>query len=421
MHFRFSLIMAAARTQSLVLSMRHSSFMLGNALTSTVMRRKLNPFRSISFSTTFSPRPLTRRKISDVFTSTTSCGRNATSRLASISTTSMFIKDKELINNMLFRIRKCNHISQRVQDSLLDFVIDGSVVGKTTDAVAKCLCNASPSSKPIFEISTTTSNTRVVTLTEAAGSTLESRSEAIMSVMINLRSQGLITGWRDELLPLSKGFYDAPLALVERAGAGFLGMQQYGVHINGFVRSPDDDESGGSGVGEERMWMARRSVTKSKYPGMLDHIVAGGQPAGLGLMENVLKECMEEAGITEDVTRKGIQAAGAISYEGFEDFNTSGGGGSTEIDGFISRSVLFCYDLELPPDFVPDAVDGEVGEFFQWSIEEVIESMHNDYYDPIKPNCYLVIIDFLLRRGHISPEVPGYLDVLRELRSGYCG
>lgn len=253
-------------------------------------------------------------------------------------------------------------------------------------------------------------------LTKAAGKTLESRSEAVMSVMTNLRSQGLITGWRDELLPLSKSFYDAPLVLVERAAAGFLGMQQYGVHINGFVRTSNDD---GSGV--ERMWMARRSATKSKYPGMLDHIVAGGQPAGLGLMENVLKECMEEAGIPEDVARKGVQAAGAISYEGFEDFSTNDASGRSEIDGFISRSVLFCYDLELPSDFVPDAVDGEVEEFFQWSMGEVIDSMVKDYHDPIKPNCYPVIIDFLLRRGHISPEVPGYLDILKELRSGYCG
>ena len=55
------------------------------------------------------------------------------------------------------------------------------------------------------------------------------------------------------------------------------------------------------------MWMARRSPTKSKYPNMLDHIVAGGQPVGIGLMDNVVKECMEEAGIPEDVTRAGIR------------------------------------------------------------------------------------------------------------------
>jgi hypothetical protein len=36
---------------------------------------------------------------------------------------------------------------------------------------------------------------------------------------------------------------------------------------------------------------------------------------------------------------------------------------------------------------------------------------------PSSPNCYPVIIDYLLRKGHVSPDVPGYLDVLRELRS----
>jgi len=143
--------------------------------------------------------------------------------------------------------------------------------------------------------------------------------------MTNLRSQGLISGWRDELLPLSGGFYDNPLVLVERAAAMFLEM------INGFVKMPD---------GTEQMWMARRSTTKSKYPGILDHIVAEGQPAGLGLMD-FFKECMEEAGIPEEVTLRGIQAAGEIRYEGFENFTDSG-----EIDVCISRSVLFMTALD---------------------------------------------------------------------------
>lgn len=46
--------------------------------------------------------------------------------------------------------------------------------------------------------------------------------------------------------------------------------------------------------------------------------------------------------------------------------------------------------------------------------------MKPNYYDPIKPNCYIVIIDFLLRHGYISPDIPGYLDIVRELRSGQC-
>ena len=87
---------------------------------------------------------------------------------------------------------------------------------------------------------------------------------------------------------------------------------------------------------------------------MLDHIVAGGQHTGLGLI-SFLKECTEEVGMPEEITPKGIQTVGAISYEVFEKVTDSG-----EIDGCISRYVLFCYDLELPLHFVPNAVGGEV-------------------------------------------------------------
>lgn len=84
----------------------------------------------------------------------------------------------------------------------------------------------------------------------------------------------------------------------------------------------------------------------------------------------------------------------------------------------VDRVVLFNYDLELPANFEPKAVDGEVQEFFQWGVQEQFASMAKDFKDPMKPNCYLCVIDHLLRKGKISPEVPGYLDLLRELRSG---
>jgi len=90
------------------------------------------------------------------------------------------------------------------------------------------------------------------------------------------------------------------------------------------------------------------------------------------------------------------------------------------VDGIVSRSVLFCYDLYVPSDVVPIPVDGEVDEFFPWTMDLVMRSMHPDFDDPIKPNCYGVIIDCLLRHGYIRPDVPGYLDVLRELRGGTC-
>jgi 8-oxo-dGTP pyrophosphatase MutT (NUDIX family) len=236
---------------------------------------------------------------------------------------------------------------------------------------------------------------------QIAGTTLESRTRAVASVMEELKSQGVVTGWRDELYPVSEAFHSPPVFLMERAAVSLLGVLEYGVHINGILRHRERKE--------DLMWMARRSKSKSKYPGMLDHIVAGGQPANMSLMDNVIKECEEEAGIPPEITKPNVHPNGVISYETWEPKKDK-----------ISRVVLFNYDLHLPDDFEPKPVDGEVEEFFLWTIDQVKKSMNRDYPDPIKPNCYVVIIEYLLRLGHISPETKGYLDIVRELRSGDC-
>lgn len=239
--------------------------------------------------------------------------------------------------------------------------------------------------------------------TKIAGRTVESRTKAVATVMAKLRKDGVITGWRDEQFQVSATYYSDPLFLIERSATNILGVLDYGVHINGLVRQQTSPEA------PPKMWIGRRSATKSKFPGMLDHLVAGGQPANLGLMENCLKECEEEAGVPPELVKAGIHPVGAISYQNWDPRSDK-----------ISRVVLFNYDLYLPESFKPKPVDGEVEEFVLWDIDQVKASMALDYPDPIKPNCYVVIIDYLLRQGYINPEVEGYLDILRELRSGEC-
>jgi len=51
-----------------------------------------------------------------------------------------------------------------------------------------------------------------------------------------------------------------------------------------------------------------------RWPGYLDNTVAGGIPSGLSAFEALVKECMEEASIADDVARKHVEAVGAISY-----------------------------------------------------------------------------------------------------------
>lgn len=340
-----------------------------------------------------------------------------------------------------------------LRSSIVDFRVDGSVLGKVDPKVAEILCCTSVAaarggpSRPVFEMVAQPPSTHsssdsprsqeaYLTLSEeASGTTVESRTQAVAAVMEELKETGIVTGWRDELYPVSDSFYNPPIFLMERAATEILGVLSYGVHINGILL-PEDKEEDDNNPGEDNklplMWMARRSKTKSKYPSMLDHIVAGGQPAGLSLMENVIKECEEEAGIPIEIARPGInlRPAGVVSYEqaercfiGDESDEISDNDGNSSSNAYfhtISRVVLFTYDLYLPKDFVPKPVDGEVEEFFLWRVDQIKESMAPDFCDPIKPNCYLVISDYLLRMGYISPETQGYLDVLRELRSGDC-
>lgn len=316
-------------------------------------------------------------------------------------TVSTLSEDDQLVQDMHYRIRAINNMDDDVKSSLIDFKVDDVKLGKVQPNTAEMLCaiNTGPSNSPVFELLEDQGSKPHMTISKQAGMDSDSRTRAVAGVMDQLRSKGVVKGWRDELYPVSDSFYNPAVFLMERAAVDLLGILQYGVHINGLVQESLADEP--------KMWIGRRAATKSKFPGMLDHLVAGGQPAGLGLLENVIKECEEEAGIPESIARAGVRAAGAISYEhaNFEQ---------------VSRVVLFNYDLYLPQDFSPRPVDGEVEEFFLWSIDQVKESMATDYHDPFKPNCYVVIIDYLLRMGHVSPETPGYLDILRELRSGDC-
>jgi Domain of unknown function (DUF4743) len=96
---------------------------------------------------------------------------------------------------------------------------------------------------------------------DIAGTTCESRTNAVARVTQQLRQDGIVTGWRDELYPIQQRFDDdTPLFLMERSAVSMLGALEYGVHINGLVKSDDD---------KLQMWLARRSATKSKYPGFL--------------------------------------------------------------------------------------------------------------------------------------------------------
>ena len=195
---------------------------------------------------------------------------------------------------------------------------------------------------------------------------------------------------RHETYAVRPKFTDSPVMLIDRGAVPFFGIRAYGVHMNGFVRDG----------GDLKMWIGRRARDRQVCPGMLDNMVAGGQPADLSLRENLVKECAEEAAIPTELSEQAV-AVGAISY-------------CLEAPEGLKPDVMFCYDLELPPGFEPRNTDGEIEAFMLLPAEEVAALVRDT--EEFKFNCNLVIIDFLIRHGVIPPEHPDYLELLKGLR-----
>ncbi len=215
------------------------------------------------------------------------------------------------------------------------------------------------------------------------------RTAAMRQVVRALTDRGLTLPWRDEPYPVGTRFGEN-LFEIERAGAPGFGIRAYGIHVNGYVRRDD----------EISMWIPRRAADRAVAPGKLDNMIAGGQPAGLGLMENLIKEADEEASVSSNLACR-ARPVGALGYR-------------MAVDQGLRVDVLFLFDLELPADFVPAARDGEVEDFRLLPISEVMAIV--DQSDDFKFNCNLVLIDFFVRHGLIGPDHPDYLELIAGLR-----
>lgn len=218
------------------------------------------------------------------------------------------------------------------------------------------------------------------------------RTEALSAVTDRWIATGILSGWRGEHYRAATSLDTPELFSIERSAAPLLGLRAWGVHVNGIVRSAD-------GI---RMWVARRAADRPVAPGKWDHLIAGGLPSGMSPNENLIKEAEEEAGLPQEIARRAV-AAGHVSY------------------AFVDRSdrlrpdTLLVYDLELPADLEPHNQDGEVERFELWPLQRVAERVSDTL--TFKRNCNLVIIDFLVRHGAITPEAtPEYHRIVDGLR-----
>ncbi|CAA6819577.1 MAG: NUDIX hydrolase, associated with Thiamin pyrophosphokinase [uncultured Thiotrichaceae bacterium] len=276
----------------------------------------------------------------------------------------------------LDRIRQCN---QYDLERCIPFYIEDEQLGWTEKSFLKHL----EIHDDVFNISD-----QKLSFHESLD-TVEARSDAIQPVLWALHQQGVIDTWVDELYPIVKAFEEKPRLLIERASTHYFGVKSFGVHINGLV---DKD-------GETHIWIAKRALDKPFWPGMLDQVVAGGQPFGISLIDNVVKECQEEADIPLEIARK-AELTAELHY------CSQGSRG-------INPDTLYVYDLWLPEDFVPRNTDGEVESFELWSLHQLRERTENTAV--FKDNCNLVNIDLLIRLGMIDEKHKDYGQIKNEL------
>jgi hypothetical protein len=216
------------------------------------------------------------------------------------------------------------------------------------------------------------------------------RTRAVDGAIRALVADGSIRRYRGEAYAVGRAFREPPLMAIDRGAATRFGIRSYGVHCNGYVGSRND----------MKIWVARRAADKATWPGKLDHIAAGGQPIGLGLFENLVKECGEEAGIPANLAER-ARPAGYVSF-------------LTETVEGIDNGMIFAYDLALPEDFMPIAADGEVEWFELWPVVRVIDRLAGS--DDFVFDSALVVIDFLMRHGFITPDDPDYVEIGLGLR-----
>ncbi len=280
----------------------------------------------------------------------------------------------------LDRIREANRYDP---SDYRPFRVGGNDLGFVRHGFAKSLRRW----PEVFEVSEAC--VRLAPALDAEDSDPRTRSAAVDSVLRELHAEGEIENWHQEVFPVSRRWDDPPALLMERAALPFFGVPGYGVHMNGYVRNG----------GQIKLWVARRARNKPTFPGKLDHLVAGGQPYGISLEENLIKECFEEASIPRSRASQ-ARPAGCVSY-------------AVDLGRGLRPDTIFVFDLELPPAFRPFNTDGEVESFHLLTLDEVSRRIRET--TDFKFNCALVIIDFLIRIGFIPKDHPEYAEIVTML------
>lgn len=206
-----------------------------------------------------------------------------------------------------------------------------------------------------------------------APSDFRARKALLHALAQDLLAQGVVTGWRDECLPLWEGLNTPVLAEIERCAAHVLGTLGYGVHLNAYTYR----------AGVPHLWLSRRSPNKPTAPNKLDQIAAGALPTGADVLETLYREAWEEAGVPKALLLGKVSPVRELRYRAVGRY------------GFgVRDDVMLMFDVELPADFEPVNQDGEAAAFYCVPLDKALCCAASDEF---KLNSAVATLDFLTR------------------------
>ena len=180
------------------------------------------------------------------------------------------------------------------------FVMAGERVGQVQTSLVGLLLTCTGPYGPCFE-----QLDGALGLAQGAHPTAEHRSEAMAAATQHLLTHQLIKRVHGDLFPIAPAWNAPALCVVDRNAAPFFGTTSVGVHLHCYVRTQ-------AGL---QLWVAQRAADKATYPGMWDSTVAGGQPVGMSLSANMMKEAAEEAGLDAALAAR-AHSTGVLSQVG---------------------------------------------------------------------------------------------------------
>lgn len=274
----------------------------------------------------------------------------------------------------------CTHASHAGRElPVLPFYVREHVVGWLRPSFADMLRRW----PHVFEV-----NDAFVTM-HVKPDTVAARTAAMAEVTKDLARDGVLRGWRDEMVSVSAHYASPELFRMERAASRHFGIMACAAHLNGFVRVG----------GMAYAWIARRGPAKAIDPDKLDNLVGGRVAAGMTVDETLRKEAWEEAGLAPSLLA-GLNCTSAVRVE-------------YSVPEGLHREILFVHDLWLPEEFKPVNQDGEVSDIRRMALEDIVQAILTGEFTL---DAGAVMIDGLLRQGAVLPEDPQYLDLIRLLK-----